>query len=239
MKCAVYPILGLFAVVAGCVETSVSPIKTCDLATISPYANLDQVTFLYDSNNRVDRLKANGSVIATLIYDTLGNMVSIGSSTYTYNNNNQLIQIVMADDGAAQRTTTWSYSYTTSGQVASETTELTSLDSPTSIFTLSYQYPNASTNNFNLIDTDNGVVHVEYDDKPNPLKRLGVVGRFFDVNYGFPPLYFSDNNITKIRVVSASGEVISTFTYMYNQYRYPLSVTRFGAIVRTYSYNCP
>jgi len=244
MKGIYYCIVGLLVGAASCVETS----ETKELSALclpdtihTVYGDFGPARIEYDSVNRVKWVRMNGSLI-TFTYDAHGNMISTGSSstTYSYNTNNQLVEIAYVDGGTAAYTRTSTYAYNTSGQLISETTNETWNDAPPNNHAIYYYYPDTTTNNFSLIDNGSGQqLYFEYDNKPNPLKRQGVVGWFFNLFQEslYYPIYFTDNNIVRMRSVTPNWETVLTYTY--NEFGYPLSVFRNGhQLYRTYTYKC-
>jgi len=229
----------LLAIMGGCEKKVVEPV-TCYPVTISPYHDWDGVTFYYDSSNRVNQLIIDGVQSIPFSYDSLGRLMPHGASTtYTYNSSNQLIKSVSKDGGSAGIVHTITYGYNASGQRISETTEETRNDGPTINFGFEYIYPNTTTNNFSqIILADRTSVYFTYDDKPNPLRSFGLIGFFFNPIYGYLTIYFSDNNIIKLKSVGVQGESTTTFEFTYNEQGYPATVSRGGSIDRTYTYNC-
>jgi len=239
LKRVAYITLCLLTLCFGCEKKTVEPV-VCYITSISPFNGSKEARINYDSSNRIVGLTIDGSGTAPFIYDTLGNLISPSSwYTYSYNSNNQIIKIVRDDGNASQMVTTVTFAYNASGQRISETTEVTRNDGPTTSAGFEYVYPNTSTNNFSqIILPDRSTITFTYDDKPNPLKRLGVIGTFFNPIYGYLTIYFSDNNIIKLKSVGVQGESTTTFEFTYNEQGYPATVSRGGSIDRTYTYNC-
>lgn len=237
--CASIVMLAFFFV--GCEKEPALPnIKTCYPVAISLSGDWDEVLISYDSNKRVTHLTIDGNAAGPFVLNDKGQLISHGSATYSYNASNQLTEILVEDGGTDHLTLTLSYAYNTSGQLISETRKEERLSTPPVSYTIYYHYPNSSTHNFHLIEVGNGaLIHFRYDDKKNPLRLLGVFGRFFNpIEIDYFSLYFTDNNIVEVRVVEHNYESTVNFTYTYNQYGYPATVTRGGQIEREYTYDC-
>lgn len=207
----------------------------CYPIEISDYRNWGEVKLEYDSSRRLAAISFGPGAYVKLNYDLNGNLESLGSITYLYDSANRHVgSIVDFGNGHVE---TRSYAYNASFQLVSETTEVVHASGSTYVGSLYYRYPNTSTNNFSRIEFDGGVVDVEYDDKPNPLKRLGVVAAIFNPIYGYFPLFFSDNNVTKLNISGLSEDQV-TFEYKYNNQGYPVQVHRNGNLDREYAYDC-
>lgn len=244
MKGIYYCIVGLLVGAASCVDTS----ETKELSALclpdtihTVYGDSGPYAIAYDSINRPKWMIMNGSVVY-FTYDTQGNLKPSGSSnpTYTYDANNQLVEHKYVDGGTAEYTRTLTFAYNTSGQLISQTTDETWNDAPPNHYIFYYQYPDTATNNFSSIDYGGGsITYFEYDSKQNPLKRLGVVGWFFNPIQEYYPVYFTDSNIVNVRSTGPNGEQTLTYTYTYNEFGYPISMFRYGnQLYRTYTYKC-
>jgi RHS repeat-associated protein len=135
----------------------------------------------YNAANELTSLEGH-----TLTYDADGNLTGDATSSYTYNDRNQLT-------GLTQGSNTWSFAYDPFGRRSSKTINST---------TTSYLY-----------DGENAVSETTGDSTAQLLNGLGLDERFARTTSTATSSYLTDELHSTIALANASGEPTTEYTY--------------------------
>ncbi len=135
----------------------------------------------YNAANELTSLEGH-----TLAYDADGNLTSSPTSSYTYNDRNQLTGIIQGSD-------TWSFAYDPFGRRSSKTLNGTAT---------SYLY-----------DSENPVSETTGDSTAQLLNGLGLNERFARTTSAATSSYLTDEQNSTIALANSSGEPTTEYTY--------------------------